>query len=398
MKISYVTMQFPAPSETFASNDILTLKQLGNEVSVYSMKAKNAEHNNMIKSRNLTGIPIFNSGIIEVIIGLFEILKSPSVFVKLLSWLIKNDIKKKKHFLKCFLLIPSSFFILFKLKKQKPDIVHLFWGHYPSLVGFLIKHSMPEVKLSIFLGAYDLTYNLGISKSIATKADFIFTHSFYNIKIMKDFDINENKINIIHRGINVSKLIPIINGVERKKINSWFSAGRLLKSKNFDKVIHAFYKYNLLQNDSTLAIAGDGCMLKNLKQLSHDLDFESKISFTGFLSQTDILIHMAQSDIFMLLSTKPGERLPNVIKEAMLAGCICISSYSPGIEELIKHNENGFIINENDYEEIANIINSLTYEKKEKIKYNAQKYINKNFNVEIQMKKYLNIWSYKKDG
>ena len=53
-------------------------------------------------------------------------------------------------------LIPMSFYMFEKLKKEKPDIVHLFWGHYPSLVGYLVKKNMPDTKLSQFLGAYDL--------------------------------------------------------------------------------------------------------------------------------------------------------------------------------------------------------------------------------------------------
>ena len=40
MKISYITMQFPVPSETFASNDVKTLKSLGIDIDVYTLKNK----------------------------------------------------------------------------------------------------------------------------------------------------------------------------------------------------------------------------------------------------------------------------------------------------------------------------------------------------------------------
>ena len=53
---------------------------------------------------------------------------------------------------------------------------------------------------------------------------------------------------------------------------------------------------------------------------------------------------MAESDIFLFLSSKAGERLPNVVKEAMLSGCICIVSNTPGIDELIEDGKTGFII------------------------------------------------------
>ena len=45
MKISYITMQFPVPSETFASNDVKTLKSLGIDIDVYTLKNKDKNYN-----------------------------------------------------------------------------------------------------------------------------------------------------------------------------------------------------------------------------------------------------------------------------------------------------------------------------------------------------------------
>ena len=53
---------------------------------------------------------------------------------------------------------------------------------------------------------------------------------------------------------------------------------------------------------------------------------------------------MAESRYFIFLSNKKSERLPNVLKEAMQCGCVCISSKTKGIEELIQHGVNGFTI------------------------------------------------------
>ena len=61
---------------------------------------------------------------------------------------IKNDLKKTGHFIRCFALIPACFYILSQLKKEKPDVVHLFWGHYPSLVGFLVRRVLKNSKIS----------------------------------------------------------------------------------------------------------------------------------------------------------------------------------------------------------------------------------------------------------
>ena len=384
-------MQFPAPSETFASSDIQSLNKLNPEVSVYSLKSKHSDYNRMIKDRKLQNISIFTCKVKENILGLIEIIKSPFLFIFLLFWLIKNDLKKTGHFIRCFALIPASFYILSQLKKEKPDVVHLFWGHYPSLVGFLVKRVLKNSKISMFLGAYDLEYNLNISKDLAKNADFIFTHAKANIPQLNKMDIKTDKINVIHRGINIKDLSLVIENID-KKSNQIICAGRFLPDKGFDKVIDIFFFFFKNINSSNLVLVGYGSAQSDLEKQTIDLKIESNVTFTGYLSQNDVLKYMAESDIFLFLSSKAGERLPNVVKEAMLAGCICIVSNTPGIDELIEHGKTGFIIEENNYDLIPNLISSLNEIKKEEIRANAKEFILKNFDVELSMKKYINIW------
>ena len=384
-------MQFPAPSETFASSDIQSLNKLNPEVSVYSLKSKHSDYNRMIKDRKLQNISIFTCKVKENILGLIEIIKSPFLFISLLFWLIKNDLKKTGHFIRCFALIPASFYILSQLKKEKPDVVHLFWGHYPSLVGFLVKRVLKNSKISMFLGAYDLEYNLNISKDLAKNADFIFTHAKANIPQLNKMNIKTDKINVIHRGINIKDLSLVIENID-KKSNQIICAGRFLPDKGFDKVIDIFSKLHKNINSSNLVLVGYGSAQSDLEKQTIDLKIESNVTFTGYLSQNDVLKFMVESDIFLFLSSKAGERLPNVVKEAMLAGCICIVSNTPGIDELIEHGKTGFIIEENNYDLIPNLISSLDEIKKEEIRTNAKEFILKNFDVELSMKKYINIW------
>lgn len=384
-------MQFPAPSETFASSDIQNLNRLNSNVTVYSLKSKHNNFYKMIDDRKLQNISIFTCEVKENILGLIEIIKSPFLFISLLFWLIKNDLKKTGHFIRCFALIPASFYILSQLKKQKPDVVHLFWGHYPSLVGFLVKKVLKDSKISMFLGAYDLEYNLNISKNLAKNADFIFTHAKANIPQLNKMNIKTDRINVIHRGINIKDLSLVIENIHKKN-NQIICAGRFLPDKGFDKVINIFSKLYKNINNSNLVLVGYGSAQSDLEKQTIDLKIESNVTFTGYLSQNDVLKFMAESDIFLFLSSKAGERLPNVVKEAMLAGCICIVSNTPGIDELIEDGKTGFIIEENNYDLIPNLISSLNEIKKEEIRANAKEFILKNFDVELSMKKYINIW------
>ena len=204
-------------------------------------------------------------------------------------------------------------------------------------------------------------------------------------------DIKTDKVNVIHRGINIKDLSLVIENINKKN-NQIICAGRFLPDKGFDKVIDIFSKLHKNINNSNLVLVGYGSAQSDLEKQTIDLNIESNVTFTGYLSQKDVLKFMAESDIFLFLSSKAGERLPNVVKEAMLAGCICIVSNTPGIDELIEDGKTGFIIEENNYDLIPNLISSLNEIKREEIRTNAKEFILKNFDVELSMKKYINIW------
>lgn len=384
-------MQFPSPSETFASNDIRELYKLGVNVNVYSLKPSHKNFKAMLKERDLTKIKCSSSGIKEYILGFMYTFKNLLSFLKLARWLVVSDLDQPKHLLKMFFLIPPCFFIFEKLKKNPPDIVHLFWGHYPSIVGFLVKRNLPHVRLSMFLGAYDLEYKLGVSASLLKETDFVFTHAKANMKQLHDLGIVTNRVSIVHRGTQCKKFLPVINN-EKKDDDLWLSVGRLLPSKGFDKVLQVFKEYKDKNCKAKLLILGDGPFRKELSKMVCSLDLEDSVQFRGYVEQKEVIKYMGRAGVFLLLSSKEGERLPNVLKEAMLAKCICVSSFTPGIDELIENGVNGFIVDEKSYHQIVNLIVSLTKVHKNKIRESAQKTILENFDIEISIKKYLKIW------
>lgn len=394
LNVSYIMMQFPSPSETFASNDVKELCKLGINVNVFSLKPSHKNFKAMVQDRDLKNIKCSSSGIKEYILGFMYIFKYLLSFLKLVRWLIISDLDKPKHLLKMFFLIPPCFFIFEKLKKNPPDIVHLFWGHYPSIVGFLVKRNLPQVKLSMFLGAYDLEYKLGVSASLLKETDFVFTHAKANMKQLHELGVDTNRVSIVHRGTRCKKFLSIFeNG--KKDDNLWLSVGRLLPSKGFDKVLQVFKEYKDKNSKAKLLILGDGPYRKKLSEMACSLGLKDSVQLGGYVEQKEVIKYMGRAGVFLLLSSKEGERLPNVLKEAMLAKCICVSSCTPGINELIENGVNGFIIDEKNYHQIVNLIVSLSNMYKNKMRENAQNTILENFDIEITIKKYLKIWESK---
>jgi len=393
LKVVYITMQFPATTETFASNDVLMLDKLGVSVSVFSMKPQHKKYSQMIDERNLHHINLFNCNFINILFGFFLMFRHLIKTLGLIKWIITSEKNNGKEMLKCLFLIPSSFFIYKKITKICPDVVHLFWGHYPSIVGYLVSQYKPSILLSTFLGAYDLNLKLNISKFIALESDLLFTHSYSNIPSLLELGISEKNIETIHRSIDIEYIDNIISGIDFIK-GRIVTAGKLVPEKNFDITIQVLKKLVDRGGDFSLDIIGSGPELLKLKLLTKKLLLTKRVKFYEHMSQYNLFKRMALGQFFFFPSNKNSERLPNVLKEAMYCKCVCVSSKTQGIHELIESKVNGYTFDKIDVN-LENFFLLSSQKQLNKIALNARQKISLGFQIKSSMLLYKNKWEEK---
>jgi glycosyltransferase involved in cell wall biosynthesis len=139
---------------------------------------------------------------------------------------------------------------------------------------------------------------------------------------------------------------------------------------------------------------GDGPDRERLAALADDLNIRDDVKFLGHVSEERVFTEMARSDIFVFMSDKEGERLPNVVKEAMACRCFCVSSRTPGMEELIDQGTNGYLVDSGDVEEAGRIVRNYTNNNidENKIKNKAVKKIKQSFSLKESAKSYKRAW------
>jgi len=128
-----------------------------------------------------------------------------------------------------------------------------------------------------------------------------------------------------------------------KKENIVLTIGRLIESKNHDKLIELFCNIN--HPDWKLVIVGGDALRQNnmirLNKLISSLNAESKIILTGY--RNDLYRLYQKSKIFAFTSYSEG--FPNVIGEAMEAGLPVVSfDCIAGPSEMITDGEDGYLI------------------------------------------------------
>ncbi|WBA10877.1 glycosyltransferase [Salinivibrio kushneri] len=395
MKIDYITMQFPVPSETFASLDVEALREQGVKVSVRCMRFKHPLFSEMMKDRKHQGLEVSHFSLSRLFFSILFVIRHPVIAASLFSWVTLNCIKSPKHFIKSVVLLPSAISIFNNINKDRPDVVHLFWGHYPAMVGYLVKRFIPNIVVSQFLGAHDLVTNYPCSISLAKEVDKLFTHSHSNLATLSKAGVDTKGIEVVFRG---TKLINVEN-VNRKDMCDdnhpvFLTASRLIEEKGVDDVLRVYEKVAALYPKSKLIIAGDGPYRDKLEKLISEIGCEGSVDFIGHVSQPELIKEMAKANFFLLMSRYPSERLPNVVKEAMYQQCVVITTETHGIRELIEHEVEGFIVKKNDIDEAYKLISQCIDSPQRYVSTTtaAKKKIEENFNVNKTMARYIDVW------
>lgn len=149
-------------------------------------------------------------------------------------------------------------------------------------------------------------------------------------------------------------------GLDTQKFHSikkWKFAyvGRLVAYKNIDASIRALSKIRNI--DWEFEIVGEGAARKELENLTTSLHLEDRIHFRGKVSRDEVMQILKDTHIFVMIST--NEIFGLVYLEAMAASCITIASKDGGVDGIIIDNQNGYLCQEGNSDELYNIIDKI---------------------------------------
>ncbi|MEN8128861.1 MAG: glycosyltransferase [Pseudomonadota bacterium] len=151
----------------------------------------------------------------------------------------------------------------------------------------------------------------------------------------------EDKVVVIrnalnHRYIDISKS-DITIGSQPYLI----AVGRLERQKGFDVLIRVFSRIRAIYPDYQLWILGEGGQRIELARLIKQLSLSDVAQLPGYINNPFPLIANAR----MLILSSHYEGLPNAVIEALCLGTPVLGSIkNTGVEEIIKHGVNGFLI------------------------------------------------------
>lgn len=162
----------------------------------------------------------------------------------------------------------------------------------------------------------------------------------------------KGKISIAYHGVDVERFSPSPGNRIRWRRERGIpedacvivSTARLAREKRLERLVRAFEESSRERRDLWLVLAGDGPMRKELEDSAASTGAGDRIRFLGLVDDVPGLLQA--SDLFVLPSDREG--LSVSLTEAMSVGLVCIATDIPGSNEVIRHGENGFLVEPND--------------------------------------------------
>lgn len=260
------------------------------------------------------------------------------------------------------------------VKIFKPDLIHI---QEPGAVGWSAMLAARKNKVPV-VGAWhftpDQTLRFMHIPPLKIFIDIIesFVKLFYNrcngIMVptqtfadhMKNIGIKP-PIKVVSNGVYTDKYFPDKpqNNIREKfdifkdKI-LFFFLGRVDEDKHIDEILSAL---PMVDNSVHLIIAGNGNAKEKLQQLAIKLNVNDKITWLGFMTESEMIDAYRSVDCFVLMS--PYEVQSIVTLQALACALPVLLVKAGALPELCHDGENGYLIDRNDAEGLANAMNKI---------------------------------------
>lgn len=291
------------------------------------------------------------------------------------------------------------------LKKEKPDVVHThsskagILGRFTAFVAGIknIIHTIHGFPFNDTQSYFKKNLYIYLEKFCAKISKILIPVSTENIKKGLSHNIgNQTQYRYIRLGIDIENFKNFKNTSLKQELNLKdtdivvTTIGPFKPQKNltdFINVANIIVKQN---NNYKFIITGDGDEREKLENLIEKYNIKNNIYLLGW--RRDISNILNSSDFFVMTSLWEG--LPISTIEAMSCGLVPIVNDVDGQRELIKDNENGFLIKPYDIKTTANKILFLAgnQEIENKMSLKAKQTIDETFSIDYMIKQHENIY------
>jgi colanic acid/amylovoran biosynthesis glycosyltransferase len=339
---------FPRPTETFVRRELWALYEFGFTPKVYSIWRG---------AKQWEGIPVTCFSLWKLWSLIFWLpywaWKKPYAFREILMALWSKPCPSVQNWNETFLGLGFALVEANNIAAQKHELLHGVWATMPATATLALSLLL-DVPFTMGAHAYDL-FRKGGDWLLTDKfkhSSMIRTSSMSSASRLFELGLTNQKVKVIRRGLShwpVRKSFELSDHKTLKLI----SVGRLVEKKGY------FYLLRILSSLAErknckfqMQIVGMGPLYKALHHEIFRYGLEEKVVLVGSKTeeQTRELFLQADAKLFCGIIAPNGDRdgIPNVIPEAMSAGCLILASHHAGASEAFIDGVSGFSLDPKD--------------------------------------------------
>ncbi|MEE4357164.1 MAG: glycosyltransferase family 4 protein [Desulfococcaceae bacterium] len=349
---------FPRISETFISNEILLLEQLGFSIRIFSMRhpRENFTHKSVRRIRAKTDY--LPQSILE---GLPQFLyhnfclavKNPGRYGSALKTAFRRFCRTRKSATIKHLL--QAGYLLHKLlpENSSPDekVIHFHahFAHSPTSVAMFASR-LSGIPFSFTAHAKDIyTSDPRQLKEKAALARFVVTCTEYNRRYLLSLLQSAAKpVYRVYHGIDIRlfqtadrsakpeppwQILTIARLVPKKGLPAVYAALRILRDRGF------LFEHTLI---------GDGEEREKILKIIRESKLDDICRWKGTLPHEKVLEYFRKSDLFVIgcRIAENGDRdgIPNVLTESMAMGVPVVATSVSALPELVRQGKTGLLV------------------------------------------------------
>ena len=160
---------------------------------------------------------------------------------------------------------------------------------------------------------------------------------------------------VVYNGVDPEMFSPPAENVSGSQ--SILSVGNLIPTKGYEVLLRSMAAMTEPNPGVTLDIVGEGAERSRLTSLAQELGIGNRVRFLGRLPRREVARLMSHCVLFALPSRYEG--LGCVYLEAMSAAKVAIGCHGQGIDEVIRHGSNGWLIESDNFEQLTASLKTL---------------------------------------
>ncbi len=383
---------YPRISETFISNEILLLEQLGIPIRIFSMRLPRESFCHESVKQIQAPVDYLPTDLFLDFKRLFwpmvlQAVNDPAIFLSTLAKAAQRF--KRTHSLGTPKHLMQACYVNQLLLKHSPEIVHLHshFAHSPSSVA-LFSSLLSGLRFSFTAHAKDIyTSNPAQLREKTNMASQVITCTKHNVDYLKKIaEPTSTPLHCIYHGIDLDLFQP---RADEDKINEPYkimTVARLTAKKGIFDILEALIVLKEKNIDFTYTLIGDGDDRDDVIQEILAKGLKENVRWLGTMPHEKVIAELNKADAFILACkiAKNGDRdgIPNVLVESLAMGLPVVATNVSALPEIIINEKTGLALNPSEPTKMAEaLIRILTDQNLRKnLIRNGKQHVQANFN------------------